>query len=447
MSNAEQEWFRSLAEVATAERHLVGDKALHLARLAQQGLPVPPGGVVTTAFFRAFLRETDLYGTWRELGEQGPQAAVRWSAFGERLRQTPFPPILTAALRAQVAAEPLVGAQWLAVRSSAVGEDEVGHSFAGLHRTLLGVAPEGVEMAVRECWASAFTPAAWAYRQFHGCLGPQVETAVLLQPLIGAVAAGVAWTVSPFPSPEEELVVSATWGLGLPLLRGEVEPDFYWVGKVPDWPVRGRQLGSKAERLRLERGKLCRTANQPFERERWVLSDERVAELAALLIQVESLLGRPQVVEWAHDGWEFLLLQARPLTAADAVPRNPFSSPPDAGRRETGQTGRWEGLCVSPGVAEGTAVVLHRPGEVSSLPPQFILVVPTPDPAWTPLLVRARGWVVETGGPQAHGAILAREFNLPTVAALPGITCHLRPGDRVRVDGNRGLVEKLTRSS
>jgi rifampicin phosphotransferase len=74
----------------------------------------------------------------------------------------------------------------------------------------------------------------------------------------------------------------------------------------------------------------------------------------------------------------------------------------------------------------------------------YILVCPTTDPAWVPLFVSATGLVMETGGVLSHGAIVAREFGLPAVAGLPGITSRLKTGQRLRVDGGKGTVTILT---
>lgn len=99
----------------------------------------------------------------------------------------------------------------------------------------------------------------------------------------------------------------------------------------------------------------------------------------------------------------------------------------------------FEGVALSAGVAEGPALVLTEPtGAVPAGP--FVLVCPSTDPAWVPLFVRAAALVMETGGVLSHGAIVAREFGLPAVAGLPGITRQIRSGQRVRVDGGRGTV-------
>ena len=101
---------------------------------------------------------------------------------------------------------------------------------------------------------------------------------------------------------------------------------------------------------------------------------------------------------------------------------------------------RLEGVALSAGVVEGPALVLTEPTAAPPGDGGYILVCPSTDPAWVPLFVRAKGLVMETGGVLSHGAIVAREFGLPAVAGLPGITKRLKTGQTVRVDGGRGVV-------
>ena len=129
------------------------------------------------------------------------------------------------------------------------------------------------------------------------------------------------------------------------------------------------------------------------------------------------------------------------------VPPVLFGDDLDAiGRPQPEPTGgdKLDGVALSAGVAEGPALVLIEP---TAAPPDggYILVCPSTDPAWVPLFTRAAGLVMETGGVLSHGAIVAREFGLPAVAGLPGVTHALKTGQRVRVDGGRGTVTLLER--
>jgi phosphohistidine swiveling domain-containing protein len=99
-----------------------------------------------------------------------------------------------------------------------------------------------------------------------------------------------------------------------------------------------------------------------------------------------------------------------------------------------------QGVPLSAGVAEGTALVLEEPDPARVPPEPYILVCPSTDPAWVPLFMGARGLVMETGGILSHGAIVAREFGLPAVAGIPNAGRRIQTGQRLRVDGSTGKV-------
>jgi pyruvate,water dikinase len=134
--------------------------------------------------------------------------------------------------------------------------------------------------------------------------------------------------------------------------------------------------------------------------------------------------------------------QERALALSLDVPVVLFSDDLEAiGRPQLPAGGwTWQGTPVSAGVAEGPALVLEDPADAPAGLEGYVLVCPSTDPAWVPLFVRAKGLVMEVGGILSHGAIVAREFGLPAVAGLAGVHRRLRTGQRVRVDGNSGLV-------
>jgi pyruvate,water dikinase len=100
------------------------------------------------------------------------------------------------------------------------------------------------------------------------------------------------------------------------------------------------------------------------------------------------------------------------------------------------------GTGVSAGMIEGVARIVHDPAE-AALQSGEILVCPSTDPAWTPLFATAGGLIAEVGGRFTHGALIAREYGLPAVVSVAGATETVANGQRVRVDGDRGVVEVL----
>ena len=146
--------------------------------------------------------------------------------------------------------------------------------------------------------------------------------------------------------------------------------------------------------------------------------------------------------------WRRSFARAAPSTRA--IARGPIRPSRSRARRRRCSCRRraatsWRGLPASAGVVEGRARVLFAAGEMGRLEPGEVLVVHTTDVGWTPLFLIAAGVVTELGGPLSHAAVVAREFGVPSVVNVSGITRAIRTGDRLRVDGDRGVVERLER--
>ncbi|MBG1261916.1 glycerol-3-phosphate acyltransferase [Nostoc commune] len=100
-----------------------------------------------------------------------------------------------------------------------------------------------------------------------------------------------------------------------------------------------------------------------------------------------------------------------------------------------------QGIGASQGQAEGRVKVLRNLQDVPEIDRDTILVVPYTDSGWAPLLLKAGGLIAEAGGRLSHGAIVAREYGIPAVMDVHGATWLLQDGQRVRIDGSRGIVE------
>ncbi|MFC1661753.1 PEP-utilizing enzyme, partial [Gemmatimonadota bacterium] len=112
--------------------------------------------------------------------------------------------------------------------------------------------------------------------------------------------------------------------------------------------------------------------------------------------------------------------------------------------RRPGATLDMRGIPTSPGIARGPVRVVRGEHQFHRLKPGDILVCNHTNPSWTPLFSLAAGVVTEVGGPGSHAAIVAREYAIPCVMAVPAATETLRDGDQVVVDGGRGSVSSLT---
>ncbi|WP_277213195.1 PEP/pyruvate-binding domain-containing protein [Isoptericola croceus] len=295
----------------------------------------------------------------------------------------------------------------VAVRSSARGEDGGAASFAGQLRTTLGArGPTEVLTAIQHTTASAASRRATAYAARTGRAVDQ-QVPVLVQALVRADAAGVAFTRHPVTG-EDQVVIEAVQGLGNALVDGNRTP--------ASWVVDGDTVAARSV--------------DP------VLTEPQARALAGLARRVEAVLGDPQDVEWAIAGDTAWVLQARPITTH---PGDTAWAPPESGDLLVA------GTAASPGTATGPARVVHGFDDFGTFRPGEVLVCRTTSPAWTPLLARAAAVVTEVGGALAHAAIVAREFGIPAVVAAPRATSMLTDGRTVSVDGSRGTVhEDLT---
>src|SRR5215469_2994935 len=102
------------------------------------------------------------------------------------------------------------------------------------------------------------------------------------------------------------------------------------------------------------------------------------------------------------------------------------------------------GFAASSGVVEGPACVVRSVEEIGRVRAGDILVCPITNPTWAPIFQKIAGAVSDIGGSMSHAAIVAREYGLPAVVGTGTATQKIRDGQRIRVDGGRGIVTLLS---
>jgi rifampicin phosphotransferase len=299
--------------LATLVEH-TGGKGASLAALTQAGFTVPDGVVVTAAAYRAFVA------AWPEFVPRvaalpvTDAAALRLACSSLRVEfeQRAFPAAIEEALRAGLAQ--LAASGTVSVRSSATLEDSARAAFAGQHDSFLGIAGlASVLEHVRRCWASLWEDRAVRYRYENGFNLLAADMAVVVQRMVAARVAGVAFSINPITGATKEVLITAAYGLGETVVSGEGEVDQFTVAKA-DSRVLTRHIGCKAEEiLQLETGTV-RRAVEPERRDLPSLSDAQIAEIASLSQAAERHYAFPQDIEWAIDDGRLHLLQSRPIT-------------------------------------------------------------------------------------------------------------------------------------
>ncbi len=260
------------------DRARFGGKAAALAALREAGVAIPPWFVVTPEAFQASLTPVQR----ATLADGGDPAALAG------LQPAPEVTAAVAAAIARIAGR----ADLLAVRSSAVVEDGDARAFAGQFVTVLSVPPAEVPARLTDVWRSAFSERVRVYGAQVGGTGSAAAPvpAVLVQRMVRADAAGVAFSADPVSGRRDRTVIDAVPGLADRLVAGEVQGDTFHV--ADDGRIVARALAGAGPCLR----------------------DDQVLRVAALARRTADRFGRPQDIEWAFEGGELYLLQSRPIT-------------------------------------------------------------------------------------------------------------------------------------
>jgi pyruvate, water dikinase len=407
----------------------MGPKAANLATLAQAGLPTPGGFCLTAAAYRAQIAALELDELVGRFAAAAPREArplsveIRLALYERPIAPAILQPLLSEwrALRA--------GGQPGVVRSSALIEDRAGANFAGQFESFLGLTDETELLtAVRACWAALWTSNARRYMDNHGLNPAGTAMAVLIQPLVAACASGGGLS----ETPDGQMVISATWGLGSAIAQGEVVPDRIVLSRQGF--VRKIEVGRKDRRETCGHGTGTLTQAVPDDLVRQPSLDAgQAATLGRLLRKAEGVMGIPVEIEWALDETGFKLLQSRPLHV------EPATVPDEIWLRHPGLSGHPAGI----GWGSGRAVVVNCECELARVAPGDILVTKVAGPALSHILPRVAGVVAELGGSTSHLASLARERGIPMVLGVLDATQKIPDGSQVAVDGVTGIVRWL----
>ncbi len=280
-------------EHTTAEQFTIGGKARNLFHLKRKAFPVPKFLVIPQ---EAFL-------------EKLPPGKEPTPARIEELK------IETAALEQITAYFP--PGTLLAVRSSAIDEDGSDFSFAGQFESYLFVPADQLEEKIKEVWKSSCSERVLEYRKHHG-LESKPGIAVVVQEMIDADAAGVAFGINPISGNRREKLISSVYGLGEGLVSGELDADNFILGE------KGLQseIARKTHRFALDKEQFgtrqleveTSLQNKPS------LELEQIHAVGALLERCNRHFGKPQDIEFAFQNGELYILQARPVTNLHKIP-------------------------------------------------------------------------------------------------------------------------------
>lgn len=299
--------FSEITKNSVAE---VGGKGASLGEMTKAGIPVPSGFVVLAGTFDRFIEANHLQEEIAaRLGEVNPADINSIEKVSETLRSI----IVNAPMSAELSEEILhafdtLGAEFVAVRSSATAEDSSSASWAGELETYLNTTRENVLEKVRECWSSLFTPRALFYRHEKDLINTHVSVAVVIQKMVQSEISGIAFTVHPVTEDQDQMIIEAALGLGEAIVGGLVTPDSYVISKS-EMTILDIAIGEQTKML-TKTGWTELAENGAKQK----LTGKQIIELAELCKKIETHYGFPCDIEWAFASDQFYITQSRPIT-------------------------------------------------------------------------------------------------------------------------------------
>lgn len=407
-------WFENLGRGDVA---VVGGKNASLGEmvrhLAARGIRVPTGFATTAEAYRRFVDINELQQVISVAIEELKTGKASLTEVGSTIRRSflrgAWPEDAAQAIAAfyrELCRRLGKGDADVAVRSSATAEDLPDASFAGQQESFLNIRGEAAVLdACRRCLASLFTDRAISYRQVKGFDHMKIALSIGVQAMVRADlgGAGVMFSIDTETGFDKSVLINAAWGLGENVVQGTVDPDQYQVfkpllGDLSRSPIIDKTLGGKSEKMIYTRQTDQPTRNvatSKAERAAFVLTDQEILMLARWACVIEDHYGCAMDMEWAKDGesGEFFIVQARPETVQSRREASAFKSYriKAKGRKLV------SGLSIGDAVVAGRACLIEDPRAIDRFVTGAILVTPTTDPDWVPVMKRAAAIVTDHG--------------------------------------------------
>ena len=389
-----------LNEIKEPKVSELGGKGYSLAVLMNNGFNVPKGFVITSKAFFEFLKENNLKERIEKLVSE-----INESNFQEKSKE-----IRNLILKGKIPEDIIseikealekLNVGYVSIRSSAVSEDSLKASFAGLHDTFLNVKAdiERVLEDLKKCWASLFNDRAVIYR-IKKKLSLLDGMAVIIQEMIPAEISGITFTIH--PTRRDSLLVEYTGGIGDRIVSGKVIPNSIIIKKDTFMIIEKNDVNKNI-----------------------VLSENTIKELVSIGLKIERIFNKPQDIEWCIFQSTIWILQSRAVTVTT---------------EKTKEKLILEGLGASPGVVKGKVKIILTPREANKMKEGEILVTVMTNPLYVTAIQRAKAIITDVGGMICHAAIVARELGIPCVVGTKKATKTLKDGVEVIVDGSEGKI-------
>jgi len=426
---------------------VVGVKNAHLAEIKNLlGLKTPEGFAITIRAFWAYVEFNHLQTKMEELNTIWKKGDASKNLATEEIRRLILEGTVPPPLQKEIhdSLDRLYQGvnpedTLLALRSSAIGEDRE-HTFAGQYLSLLNEPRGNILQAYKSILASLFSDSVMEYRRQKGLLDYQETMAVACQLMVGAKVSGVLYTLDPRALDRDVMMINAAWGLGAPVVAGEVRADLYTIGREEPYPLKSLDVVRKPELLVPKKGggTDILKVHQDLQTQS-CLADEQIQQIAEAGLKIERYFKKPQDIEWVIDHEENLvILQARSLNIKDQVAKLvcDISSVLD----DFPVIFRDRGSIAQEGISTGKVFLVKTEEELDRFPNDAVLVTAYSSPRLGKVIKKASAIITDVGSPTGHMATIAREFRVPTIVNTGVATQLLHPGQTITVDARENVI-------
>jgi len=433
----------------------VGGKMANLGEIRNQlNMRVQNGFAITARAYYRFMEHNDLQSEIdRRIQATDVDRLDQLHALGADIRQliiaSPVPDDLSeAVMEAYRCLEEADGKGIrVAMRSSALGEDFAGASFAGQYLSELNVCSDDILDVYKEIVASKYGLAAMAYRLNRGIRDEDVAMCVGCMSMVDPVCGGVLYSRNPLNVRDHAIVINAVWGLPKSVVDGSSSTDLFIVSRRTPMKIIRKEIAVKEQKyVSYPDAGVCRIDDIGEERELPSLQDDQALELARIALKIEAHYGVAQDMEWAirQDG-AIVLLQCRSLQQVDRLGGRDLETSMEEAPGPVILEG---GVAASPGTAGGPVFRVTKDVDMLRFPEGAILVAGQALPRWASLISRAAAIITEKGAVTGHLANVAREFGVPGLFGVEGALNLLKNGQTVTVDADsrrvyEGRIESL----
>lgn len=423
---------------------LVGGKGANLGEMTKAGFPVPGGFAVTVPAYDLFLKENNISEQIYEIlsvtdVEDPAQLESASKKIQKIVNNSKFP---ESVFKDLVKSYRKLGGTFskalVAVRSSATAEDLPGMSFAGQQATFLNIKGEAnLQVAVRECWASLFTPRAIYYRVQNKIKHEKVGISVIVQKMVQSEVSGIMFSIDPVTNRKDRIIIDAVWGLGEMIVQGSYIPDHYVVQKET-FAILSKEVNDQKMQY-IKNGQETKEVPVPTKlQSRIKLTDDQIKTLGKLSQKLQDHYYFPQDSEWALEKGKLYIVQTRPITTIEKTTAVHNLENKEQSEQVTAPI--LKGISASPGIGTGVVKILKSPKEIDKIKTGDVLVAPMTSPDYVPAMKKASAIVTNEGGMTSHAAIVSREMGIPCVVGTKDGTTKLKDGDVVTVNGTTGEI-------